>query len=102
MTIKEPRITPETLKVLDAVIRGGGKASGSTIAADTRLSSGTLYPILLRLERAGWLASEWEIDQPQSLGRPRRRFYGVTAKGAAHARSAAQELQPSVGRLAWS
>ena len=99
--MKSPRITSSTLKVLDAVLRRQ-RAAGADIAKDTGLASGTLYPILLRLEGFGWLASEWEYGDPATLGRPRRRFYTLTAEGAAKAKSVAQELQGSVGRLAWS
>lgn len=102
MMSKEPRITAETLKVLAAIGAGAGSASGTVIAKETRLASGTLYPILMRLERAGWVSSEWEVASPQDLGRPRRRFYRLTGKGAAYARSAAQDFQATIGRLAWS
>ena len=47
-----------------------------------RVSSGTLYPILLRFEKAGLLESRWEEETPESLGRPRRRFYRMTQAGA--------------------
>ncbi len=76
--------------------------SGAEIGRTTKLASGTLYPILLRLEQAGWLESHWEDDDPRTLGRPRRRFYRVTALGAKSARAAFQELEPTFTRLAWS
>ncbi len=38
--------------------------------------SGTLYPALHRLERAGWIASEWSVVE----GR-RRRTYNLTGSG---------------------
>lgn len=56
------------------------------------LSSGTLYPILLRFEDRGLLDSEWEKGKPQALGRPRRRLYSITAHGQKVARSALAEL----------
>ena len=76
--------------------------SGAEISRATKLLSGTLYPILFRLERAGWLESRWENNDPKLLGRPRRRFYSVTALGAQHARSVFQELEPVLGRAAWA
>jgi hypothetical protein len=30
----------------------------------TKVGSGTLYPMLARLEAAGWLTSEWEVVDP--------------------------------------
>lgn len=98
---KIPRITHQTLKVLDAVVVRAG-ISGAEITRATGLPSGTLYPILLRLESAGWLRSEWELLSAQELGRPRRRFYTLTQQGAAHARSAAEEMKSLIGRLAWT
>jgi DNA-binding PadR family transcriptional regulator len=96
-----PKITTQTLRVLEAV-SSGGEVSGAEIMRSTGLFSGTLYPILMRLETAGWLASRWEEDDPRTLGRPRRRFYRLTADGAQSARIAARDLQAMVQRLAWA
>ncbi len=51
-------------------------------ASDDALSveEGTLYPALHRMERKGWLASEWGKTDS---GR-RARFYSVTDEGATH------------------
>ncbi len=57
-----------------------------------RISSGTLYPILLRFEKAGFLESRWERDRPEDLGRPRRRFYRMTREGAQVAHQALNDL----------
>jgi PadR family transcriptional regulator PadR len=76
--------------------------SGADIARSTQLASGTLYPILLRLEAAGWAESHWESGDPHALGRPRRRFYRVTGIGASRARSALKEIKMlTLGALAW-
>jgi PadR family transcriptional regulator, regulatory protein PadR len=75
--------------------------SGAEIGRATKLPSGTLYPILSRLEQAHWLESRWETDDPHTLGRPRRRFYHLTGLGANSARAAFGELEPAIGRLAW-
>lgn len=98
---KAPQLTPHTMTVLEAVITEPG-SSGADVAKRTKLATGTLYPILLRLEAAGWLHSSWEAGSPEVLGRPRRRFYRVTAEGAQAARQAAKEMQPMLGRLAWA
>jgi DNA-binding PadR family transcriptional regulator len=74
--------------------------SGSQVAAETGLASGSLYPILLRLERVGLLRSRWEKIDPSKEGRPRRRLYQMTAAGAAQTRTALSELMPQ-GAL-WS
>ena len=43
------------------------------------ISPGTLYPLLKRLERNGWLRSEVAVGG----GTSRRRYYHLTARGAA-------------------
>ena|SRR5579862_2487333 len=97
-----PQLTTQTLKVLGSLMNNRPDAlSGSEIARSTRLRSGTLYPILLRLEQAGWLESYWESETPQELGRPRRRFYKLTAVGARNTQSAIRDLTSSIGGLAW-
>jgi PadR family transcriptional regulator PadR len=98
-----PRLTIPTLKVLNAVMAAKGQeVSGAQVARMTGLSSGTLYPILLRLERAGWLVSRWEDISPQEEGRPRRRLYLITGKGQAHANAAMRDLSAVSGDLAWA
>jgi PadR family transcriptional regulator PadR len=75
--------------------------SGAQIGRTTKLPTGTLYPILLRLERARWVESHWEVGDPHVLGRPRQRFYRITALGARSA-AAAREVQAAFGTLAWN
>jgi DNA-binding PadR family transcriptional regulator len=91
------------LKVLGALMAPGRiELSGADIARSTKLASGTLYPILFRLERVGWLESRWEASDPKVLGRPRRRFYRVTALGARSAAATIRDLEPAFGRAAWA
>lgn len=47
--------------------------------------SGTIYPILERLERQGWIASTWEEHTTTQLHR--RRVYSFTPEGADAARA---------------
>jgi PadR family transcriptional regulator PadR len=102
MSIGEPRITGPTLKVLGALLSSGRvELSGADIARATNVASGTLYPILFRLERAGWLESRWEEEDPRALGRPRRRLYHVSALGARNARAAVKDLEPAFRKVAW-
>jgi PadR family transcriptional regulator, regulatory protein PadR len=48
------------------------------------LQSGTLYPLLMRLEREGLLEAEWRPSP--SPGRPPRHAYRLTASGLRLAR----------------
>jgi PadR family transcriptional regulator PadR len=60
------------------------------------LPSGTIYPILARLERIGWVESNWEDPEAHiTEGRPRRRYYRLTREGAECAAEALQEIQKS-------
>jgi DNA-binding PadR family transcriptional regulator len=103
MSIDQPRLTTQTLRVLGALTSSPqAELSGAQIGRLTKLPTGTLYPILLRLERARWVESRWENGDPHILGRPRRRFYRITALGARNGAVAARELQAAFGTLAWS
>ena len=53
---------------------------GYELAQATRLASGTLYPILMRLEGGGLLEARWELSD----GRPRH-VYRLTDAGLAAA-----------------
>lgn len=75
------RLTTTTVKVLDMLISADPDAPpwGYRICEETGLGSGTVYPILERLEKANWIAGRWETGQPDD--RPSRRFYAVTEMG---------------------
>ena len=102
MAGNEPRITTQTLSVIGALIADTeGGISGAEIARQTNLASGSLYPILQRLEDAGWAESRWETEDPHALGRPRRRLYQVTGIGAQKARAALRRVVRPFRGLAW-
>lgn len=85
---RSPRITSQGLKVLAELMSSGSEElSGAEIARQTKLASGTLYPILFRFEEAGLLASRWEEGDPRDLGRPRRRLYRMTPLGVKNAKA---------------
>jgi DNA-binding PadR family transcriptional regulator len=66
--------------------------AGADLMSAARISSGTLYPLLLRFERQGLLESRWETERPEVLGRPKRRFYRMTKAGVRVAHEALAEL----------
>jgi PadR family transcriptional regulator PadR len=79
---------------------------GLEIGDAAELRSGTVHPILVRLEGVGWLQSRWEDIDPRAEGRPPRRYYRLTADGAraaqaalarAHRPSLARRLRPQLG-----
>jgi PadR family transcriptional regulator PadR len=88
------RLTQPILKVLRVFLADPRTArSGAELSIHTKVGSGTLYPILARLEKAGWLLSEWESVEPSQVGRPRRRLYTLTGVGQNNARAALNDLQ---------
>lgn len=99
---ESPRLTGPTLKILSVMLQVSFKGlSGAELSKSTGIASGTLYPILFRLEKAGWLTSEWEDGNPAELGRPRKRLYTFTSTGTQEAKAAFQDLFPRGARLAW-
>ncbi len=80
------RLTPATLDVLAALLGEPESIWGLRIVGLTSRPAGSVYPILERLERAGWVDSAWE-DDPARSG-PRRRLYRLTADGVEAARAA--------------
>ncbi|MEH6373574.1 PadR family transcriptional regulator [Streptomyces sp. KLMMK] len=86
----EPKMTRTTLDVLSVLVTQDQELYGLKIAQATGVLTGTIYPILARLEQAGWVTSEWESgEEPDSRG-PRRRFYRLTPNGLQRAQSALQ------------
>jgi DNA-binding PadR family transcriptional regulator len=97
------RLTHATLKVLRVFMNGSTRGiAGSDIWKETGMLSGSLYPILARLEKAGWLESWWEDIDPKEAGRPRKRLYRLTGAGQREAMAAFSEIMPLEGQLAWS
>jgi PadR family transcriptional regulator len=81
-----PRLTVQVLLVLQALLREPGRELyGLELSEETGLLPGTAYPILLRLEDAGWVTSRWEDVDPRAAKRPPRRYYRLTAAGAVQA-----------------
>ncbi len=70
----------------------------------TGMASGSLYPMLARLEAAGWLARGREDIDPRAAGRPARTNYMITGAAASTARVQLAALSdqfrpPAPGRL---
>jgi PadR family transcriptional regulator PadR len=83
---RDVRMSLQTLRVLEVFLDSPtDELSGADVIKRGGLASGTLYPILLRLESAGWFVSRWEKIDPATAGRPRRRLYRMTPTGLQHA-----------------
>ncbi len=59
---------------------------GYDLMKAARLPSGTLYPMLARLEGEGLVSSQWEPWTDEAGGRPPRKYYLLTGEGARVAR----------------
>src|SRR5262245_15111598 len=84
-----PRMTMPTQLVLRALLADPeAELYGLEIGEAAGLPSGTVHPILARLEGVGWVESRWEEIEPRAEGRPARRYYRLTGSGVAQARQA--------------
>lgn len=72
-TIK--RITKPTKLVLETLLRTKDGIWGLALTKQVNLPTGTVYPILSRLEELGWVVSYWEISSDRSG--PRRKYYSL-------------------------
>jgi PadR family transcriptional regulator PadR len=85
------RLTHATALILQAL--ASGSRHGFQIMEVTGLPSGTVYPVLRRLEREAVVESEWEDEEAaHEAGRRRRRIYGLTTSGQLVAERARQRL----------
>lgn len=74
------RMTQATALVIQAV--GAGHHYGFDIMDATGLASGTVFPILRRLDKAGLLRGRWEpVSDAHRENRPQRRLYELTDGG---------------------
>jgi DNA-binding PadR family transcriptional regulator len=69
------RVSAQVCAVLAAL--RDGHAYGLSIIRHTGLKSGTVYPILARMTRAGWVTARRE-ETPAAPGRVARCMYEVT------------------------
>jgi DNA-binding PadR family transcriptional regulator len=88
------RITEATLDVLEALLGPDDQLYGLKIAKAIDRATGSVFPILARLEQFGWVISEWETTDPQVRG-PRRRFYRLSPDGLSQARATLAERRPT-------
>lgn len=67
---------------------------GYDLMKETGLSSGTLYPLLMRMTDRGLVEAEWR--KPAQPGRPPRHVYRLTAAGHALAMETAAAAHQAV------
>lgn len=91
------RVTDATLDVLEILLGGRDDLYGLKIAKEAGRPTGSVFPILARLEGCGWVTSEWEAGDPSARG-PRRRFYRLSPDGAELAVNLLKQRRPRTRR----
>jgi DNA-binding PadR family transcriptional regulator len=87
------RVTGPLIKVLMAFLEDPtSERYGLQLLRVTGIKSGTLYPLLDRLEDVAVLTSRWESPTSSTSGGPRRRFYRLTGSGVHEARQIVGEF----------
>ena len=90
----DPRMTLQTQLVLRAFLDARREEQyGLELAKASGLPTGSIYPILARLEAAGWITSDWEMIDERAEGRPRRRYYRLTGYGVRASREALERTR---------
>ena len=96
-----PKMTLPTQLVLSALLEHPTRELyGLQLSEAAGLATGTIHPILARLEGLGWLESRWEDIDPAAQGRPKRRYYKLSPDGAERARHALATARTPISRLA--
>ena len=93
------RVTDATLDVLEALLGPDEELYGYKLATRSGRKTGVVYPILDRLETAGWIDSAWEREERGERG-PRRRFYRLNPDGVAAARKLLIERRGAIRQRA--
>ena len=78
-----------------------GVRHGFDVIDATGLPSGTVYPILRRMEDAGMVRSRWEpVERARKEARPPRRYYELTGAGADAGKEARRRVPDAAAALA--
>ena len=94
--MKTPRLSRETLAVLERFVDCPLEwRYGYELSRQTRPKSGTLYPILMRLEKHALLEARWVTTEN---GVPPRHTYRLTPNGLEFARN---ELAEPAAKRTW-
>lgn len=73
-------MSPAARRVLQALVEAGTSGRhGYDLCREADIKSGTLYPLLMRLEAQGYMTADWQAAE--TPGRPPRHVYRLTAQG---------------------
>ncbi|MFK0004289.1 PadR family transcriptional regulator [Paenarthrobacter sp. NPDC090522] len=97
------RVTPATTLVLESLL-SAESVWGLQIVKDAGKKPGTVYPILDRLEAAGWIQGEWDTSDVRKG--PRRRYYRLLADARplalAYVSAQAAKKQTTIPHSKWA
>jgi PadR family transcriptional regulator len=98
------KLTAALERVLRAFLADpSARRYGYDLMRAARLPSGTLYPMLARLQDQGLVTAEWESwpdGGAEAGGRPPRKYYLLTAEGVQAARLELAEAATTAARAA--
>jgi DNA-binding PadR family transcriptional regulator len=78
--LRSRSLSPVARRVLAVLVQAGARGRhGYDLCREAQIKSGTLYPLLIRLEAQGYLAADWQASEVP--GRPPRHVYRLTATG---------------------
>ena len=87
LRMSDVRVAVAVARVLREFLNDAAKPRyGYELMQLTGFPSGKLYPILARLQHAGWLCREREYVDPAKVGRPARYLYRISPQGIEAAR----------------
>ncbi|MFC7869446.1 PadR family transcriptional regulator [Streptomyces murinus] len=90
-------LTPAAVRIIQTFLTDPTQRFYATeLMKAARVGSGSLYPAITRMEKAGWVLSEDEDVDPRKQGRPARRYYSMTGKGVREAHLALVNLSENV------
>ena len=85
--MQDLNVTPKMARVLKIFLEDPAEPRyGFDLMKRTGMASGSLYPMLAKLEAAGWLTRGKENIDPRAAGRPARTNYVITGAAASVAR----------------
>ena len=97
--VRHRTLSPAARTILAVMAEAGrGWLHGYDLCRQGGIKSGTLYPLLIRLEEQGYLEAEWQA--PSEPGRPPRHAYRLTAAGRSLARANPPRAEGAAARPA--
>ena len=96
-SMEQKNLTPAMVRILQTFLKDPDRIFYATELIEVaHVGSGSLYPALARLEKAGWVTCTEEDIDPKVEKRPARHYYEMTGEGLREAHLALVEFSESV------